>query len=307
MSSLARDQFDRLLGELSADEFAAFLADLWSARGWSTTVDGHVVTATREAPTAERQTLFIHRSTHRFRHVDRTDSRRDVTHVVTSGSGTRAREIAASRDAALVDTQELYDVVTYGLSADARESLFDRYFGSRATAPGGISRSIVDAVSGVRAGRTAIVGSAAAIVLFAAAVGGLSLFAASEPGLTGGPDEPIVTTPTPEPFEVPAGSPPVESTPTSASVEPATASGDDGTSGGCSWLRCAPEEPGESHVTTLTPAPADEPGGPPPDQHNRASTPDAGPDAWGAPNGSAGGCWAACAPEEGHRETDDGG
>ena len=306
MSSIARSRFARLLGELSADEFAAFVADLWSARGWSTTVDGHVVTATREVPTAGRQTLVIHRPTSRFRRVDLTDPRRDVTHVVTSGSGTRAREIADSRGAELVDTQELYDVVTYGLSTDARESLFDRHFGSRATAPGGISRSIVDAVSGVRLGRTTIVGTAAAIVLFAAAVGGLSLFAAPQSGLAVVPGDPIVTTPTPQPFEVPAGSPSVETA--QPSVESATTSiQTHETSDGCSWIRCAPEEPGESHVTTATLAPVDAPDRTTRDPTIRTSTPGEGPDAWEASDGSAGGCWAACAPEEDHRDEDAGG
>lgn len=115
---------------LSPHEFAGFVADLWSARGFETRVEGDAIIAERDGPPEDRHVLLVRhdrRRLGRFR-IDWGSDREDATHVVTSGSGSRpARKLTHEYDAALVTAADLYQMTTYAIGDGPRNRLLRRY------------------------------------------------------------------------------------------------------------------------------------------------------------------------------------
>lgn len=97
-------------------EVAAFVAELWRARGWDVTADGDRLEAVRTAPTAERRRI----------------------HVVDAGSGapapadvvvTAGRAPPEAPDAEVVTADDLYRMVRFGLDRAAGERLLEAHLG----------------------------------------------------------------------------------------------------------------------------------------------------------------------------------
>lgn len=101
--------------DLSAEERRAFVADLRSARGWETTIDGPVVEAIRSN---ERRRIA----------VGEPPSNVDVDAVVAVDEWD-ARTAARDRNLQLIDATDLRNELFYGLDPDVGEQLYRKHFG----------------------------------------------------------------------------------------------------------------------------------------------------------------------------------
>lgn len=197
----SRDEFERLLRRLSVEEFVSLVADLWSARGWNTTIDGQVVIATREDPTIERQTLWIRHTAPRLARPTWETDRSSITHVVTSGSeSARARSAACSLDADLLDAGHLREMALYALDDNAREDLFRTYFGRPVTAEKG-SGGTKDTVADLLDGRPGVLIAVVILLIIGAATGTIVLGAPWTPETAVAPTITAPTTPESAPTE----------------------------------------------------------------------------------------------------------
>ncbi|MFB6218427.1 MAG: hypothetical protein ABEH77_04475 [Halobacteriaceae archaeon] len=165
---LSRRAFVRRLRRLPHGRLAAFVADLWSARGWETAVrDGHVV-ASRDG---QRRRLLVHRE-RRLRPDETPPAAPRVDAVVTTGGEDGAgAALARERDADLVTAGDLYEAVVYGLDRPAAKALLWDHLGAPTGRP----------LSGEAVGRVGALALALAVVVaVAAGAGGV---------LSGGPGE----------------------------------------------------------------------------------------------------------------------
>lgn len=140
-----RRRLRRLLGRLDAAAFAAFVADLWTARGWETRVTDGVVEATHPER-GDRVTLLVRHDPGwlgRWLPLAGAGASADpdsVTAVVTSGPDRRAlRAEAFERDARLVDVGDLHGMLRYAVDDGARRRLFETHFGATPAALAGES------------------------------------------------------------------------------------------------------------------------------------------------------------------------
>lgn len=121
-----------------ADQFAAadhaartgFVADLWAALGWETTVDGAVVTAERSTPAPERRRLLVPAGD------GQTGESLPAADAVIAVRDPAARSLADERGAATIDAADLRNRALYGADRSAARELTRRYFG-REFAPEG--------------------------------------------------------------------------------------------------------------------------------------------------------------------------
>ena len=97
-------------------DVAAFVADLWRARGWDVTAEGARLEATRTAPTAERHLILVSAD------VPASTGPADV--VVTTG---REPPTEVPDDVEVVTADDLYRMVRFGLDRAAGERLLEAH------------------------------------------------------------------------------------------------------------------------------------------------------------------------------------
>ncbi|KAB1193309.1 hypothetical protein GJR96_07575 [Haloferax sp. MBLA0076] len=205
MGDTPRERFGDLVRAASPSERRRFVADVWAARGWETTVDGSFVVARTGTQT------------------------RRIALVAGGWFGVRPRvpdevDVVVALDAAAIDAadstpgvrvfslDDLYDLLRYGLPSDVGNRLVETHFGtlfadqSATTWPGRFSFS-----SRFRSARSGIVLVAVAALLALAIVATAGV-PGVVPGLGGGTEQPQsdpsstpMSTVTPEPWTIAPG------------------------------------------------------------------------------------------------------
>lgn len=112
------------LARLDRRRLAAFVADLWAARGYETAVEESVVTARRSGET----TVILPVARTRLRGVPAPG--RDVDVVVAPGAGIRTRRFAARANARLLTTADVGELLVFAVDAEDGADLCERHFGA---------------------------------------------------------------------------------------------------------------------------------------------------------------------------------
>jgi hypothetical protein len=178
MPPVSSERFGTLLRSLGSAERRAFVADLWSARGWETAIDGGVIDATRGG---ERQRIRVV-DPGRFGAPNVGDA--DV--LVTTRDRDAVREAAESAGARYVTPADLREQLLYGLDRETAGALFETTFGRPIDAtgepePSGLQRAravpgwIRSAVAGHGPGPRSLAVVLVALLLVGVAVGGPAL------------------------------------------------------------------------------------------------------------------------------------
>ena len=203
MGSAPRERFTDLFRAATARERRRFVADLWAARGWETTVEDSRVVAHR----GERTERIAVASGGWFGLRRTVPEDADVVVALTSVS---------AADARVVSVDELYEQVRYGLPVDVGDRLVETHFGVSLSALPPTSSTRLPLVGTTR---SALVVAAAVVLLVAALVATAGVPGVA-PGLAGSA-EPTQSTPTttPEPTPDPR---PVAPGVTTAGIENAT-------------------------------------------------------------------------------------
>lgn len=141
MAPISREAFARSLRGLSDAELAAFVADLWAARGWDTTVGRRAVEATRDGTTRwvviRPDGWFAGRLPGWAPRPGRRQSSgwgpefEDADVVVT-----RSLDGGPPDGTRVVDAAELREMALYAVDPETRARLFDRYVGRPPTSEG---------------------------------------------------------------------------------------------------------------------------------------------------------------------------
>jgi len=173
---LSRRRFEGLVRRLPPEGLVAFVADLWTLRGWDTTVrDGLVLARDR----GEERRLLVYRE-RRLLPDDVPDLDAPADAVVTTGrGGGRAAAVADGLDADLVTVDDLYDATMYAVDRTASKALLWDHFGD-AAAPGAVTSAAAGS-AGRRLGGAATLLVAGALVL-ALVAGAAGLLPGGEPG-----------------------------------------------------------------------------------------------------------------------------
>lgn len=215
MGATPRERFGDLFRAATASERRRFVADVWDARGWETTVDGRRVVARRESGT--ERIAVVTGGVFGLRPSVPDDA--DVVVALTPLSSETAR---------VVSVDELFERVRYGLPVDVGDRLFESHFGERlddaSQSPPGRRPTVLSSrpTPVVESPRSVLL-VAAAVVLLVVAIGATAGVPGVVPGLGGQAEAtpaPVATptpasTPTPEPRVVAPGV-------TSAGVQNAT-------------------------------------------------------------------------------------
>ncbi|ELZ90048.1 hypothetical protein [Haloferax sulfurifontis] len=228
MRQSRRSRFGDLIRAAGPSDGRRFLADLWTARGWETTVERRLVVARR----GDRTERLAVGSRSRFSPSPSIPA--EATVVVALGDPARTRR-AAPDDARVLSVDDLYELVRYGLPGGRGDDLVADHFGVRlADLPGdgGVGSRGADGVGGAvvaplsRSLASLPVAPLVFVALLLAAVV-VTAGPAGVPGFgpaLGGQQSPALTptattttepTPTPEPLSVAPGV-------TTAGVENAT-------------------------------------------------------------------------------------
>lgn len=148
--TLPRAAFERGVRRLDGPTARAFVADLLGARGFRTTVEGRIVTATSDTSGSMRLLVVAD-----GRSLAAVGLARSVDAVLLTGGpvavavGSLLVRAAVREDRpAVLDAETLYEWFVYAVDADAQVALEDRYLGS--TEPSTIERmgvALADAVS----------------------------------------------------------------------------------------------------------------------------------------------------------------
>lgn len=191
--TLAREAFERALRRLDGAEARAFVADLLGARGYRTTVDGSVVTAT-DGPAGSIR-LFVVADWRTL--TDARDDRPVDVVVITGGAVVATagsfvvRRVDGNVRPVVRGPELLYEWFAFAVDSEARARLTDRYLGATERTVAGrawrglaAARPVAVARSGRRpipTGRIAVVVLVAMFVVVAAATAGP--LAALDPGV----------------------------------------------------------------------------------------------------------------------------
>ncbi|WP_089776638.1 hypothetical protein, partial [Haloferax massiliensis] len=124
MRQSRRSRFGDLIRAVGPSDRRRFLADLWAARGWETTVEDRLVVA-RRGDRTERLAVV---SRSRFRLSPSVPA--DATVVVALGDPERTRR-AAPDAARIISVDDLYDLVRYGVPEGRGDDLVADHFGVR--------------------------------------------------------------------------------------------------------------------------------------------------------------------------------
>jgi hypothetical protein len=147
------EAFERALAGLSQPALAAFVADLWAARGWETRVetrgDGIHVVCTRAdgttrllVPDRRFAGATLRRAVRdrlrrgspgRMEHGADADTRDTVDIVVSPVPDARVESVATAAGARLYDARSLYDLALYGLDRAAADAIFRHHLGDGIT------------------------------------------------------------------------------------------------------------------------------------------------------------------------------
>lgn len=119
MTHLRRAAFERALARLDRAALAAFVADLWTARGWEIERRGDAVVATDPA-TRDRRVLFVASPGWRAV-VEQPPPDADAVVAVRRGP--------PLSDAERIDPTRLYELARYAVDAEDRERLLREHFG----------------------------------------------------------------------------------------------------------------------------------------------------------------------------------
>lgn len=125
MAVVSPDAFARLVGSLDADAFAAFVADVWAARGWETTVEGGTVRAVGGPGDGEETIACIPRR--RWRRDRRPPD--GAFDVVVSAAEASTVGAGFPDDTRVLGPRELHGLFLYGIDREAADAIFDRHFG----------------------------------------------------------------------------------------------------------------------------------------------------------------------------------
>ncbi|KTG30244.1 hypothetical protein [Haloferax profundi] len=215
MGDTPRERFGDLVRAATPSERRHFVADVWAARGWETTVDGSVVVARTETQT--RHIALVASGWFGIR-----PSVPDEVDVVVALDAAAFDAAASEPSVHVFSLGDLYELVRYGLPSDVGDRLVETHFGttlgeqSAATRPRRVSFT-----SRFRSARSGIVLVAVAALLTLAIVATAGV-PGVVPGLGGGAEQsqsPPSSTPmptvTPEPWTIAPGV-------TTAGVENAT-------------------------------------------------------------------------------------
>jgi hypothetical protein len=127
--TISEAAFAARLRSLGVEEFARFVADLWSGRGWDARVDDGVVVATD--PASDRRLALAVRPSRRWRRWlssaagSPPGSSADADAIVTAASDADA----SGSDVRVFDAGDLRGMALFALDAEARDDLFVRHFG----------------------------------------------------------------------------------------------------------------------------------------------------------------------------------
>ncbi|MFB6148361.1 MAG: hypothetical protein ABEJ48_01730 [Halobacteriales archaeon] len=130
MPPIPRSTFRRRLNTLDAPDLAAFVRDLWAARGFEATVDDETVRVERPSTDAEARTFVIRRVPSllgRFtvpwnRSIASPD--RDDACIVTNAP-TQAIRRELDDDITIIDADDLYDIAFYAIPREQCSALLD--------------------------------------------------------------------------------------------------------------------------------------------------------------------------------------
>jgi hypothetical protein len=120
MPPVPEEAFASELRGLSTTDRTQFVADLWSARGWETTVEDGVVVAERDD---ERRRIRVV-APGRFGTPDVSG----VDVLVSARDREGVRETAEAADVEYVPSAELRDLLLYGVEREAAASLYEEWF-----------------------------------------------------------------------------------------------------------------------------------------------------------------------------------
>lgn len=147
--TLSKAAFERAVGRLDGDAARRFVADLLSARGYTTAVEGSVVVATSDSGTSMRVLVVDGlRDATVATHEPRAD-------IVLSTGGTSAdllRSVVVRRARGgenrptVLGVETLYEWFAYAVDGETRTALGDRYLG--ATEPSVFERAWMGVVAG---------------------------------------------------------------------------------------------------------------------------------------------------------------
>ena len=203
---------------LDSERFAAFVTDLWTARGFGTDRDGAFVTARRGG-----ETHVVYVLTGRAGTLS-GETARPVDVVVAAGRPRNAATLAAEVDARVVDAAGLTEMLRYAIPRDVAADLCERHFGASPEALTFPPRDRVRrAVEGLEVETVTTVLLAVAVV----AVGAGVAFGLAGPGVAGdGTSDRAEAAVTPGTVTSPGGDGPGTVT-VNAGSSPTEAGGDD--------------------------------------------------------------------------------
>ncbi|MBB6646560.1 hypothetical protein [Halobellus ruber] len=169
-----------------SESLAAFVADLWAARGFETDRDGAVVTARRD-----EQTRVVYVLTGRGG-TPPVETARPVDVVVASGRPRAGETLAAELNARVVDAAGLTGMLRYAIERDVAADLCERHFGA---APEAVTAPPRDRVRRAVERLEAETVVTVLLAAFVVAVGAGAVFGPTNPGVAGDetPDEAAVT------------------------------------------------------------------------------------------------------------------
>lgn len=123
----SEEAFTRLFRGLDRAERTAFVADLWAARGWETTVEGNIVIATRDG--TEQRIRVVDPGRFGVPTIDETDV------LVTARDREDVEAAADAAGARYVPPGVLFDQLRYAIDRVTAATLFESTFGQPFDAP----------------------------------------------------------------------------------------------------------------------------------------------------------------------------
>lgn len=200
MPPVAADEFAALLRDLDPDAQLRFVADVWAARGWETTVENDRVVAERD----DRRVTVTVASPPRFGRP--TVPATDV--AVTTRADDDFAAAAEEAGVAYVPPDDLLTRLLYGVDRDRAEAVFQDYFDRPLTVEGSAYGGGSSLATGGSRVPWRLVVAVGLLLLVGAAVafpGSLSLGGGGEPGATDRVTPVDVGTATAEPSSYPPG------------------------------------------------------------------------------------------------------
>jgi len=182
-----RDVLEARVRSLDSETLAAFVADLWTARGFETDRDNAAVIARRGG---ETQVVYV--LTGRVT-TPSGETARPVDVVVAAGRPRAGEALAAESDAQVVDAAGLVEMLQYAVARDVAADLCERHFGA---APGALTFPPRDRVSRAVTGLQIETVVTVVLALFVVAVGAGAVFGLAGPGANdNGPSDEAAGTP----------------------------------------------------------------------------------------------------------------